>query len=297
MIQKSGNLLLFLVLNTMGCTEDNSTLTVQAPIQQPPAPSSSVTVAGGTIAMGGDGATDGKPIHSVTVGSFIIEKYEISFDAWTTVREWGLTHGYTDLPAAQHGYRPVGTGNPAARMSWYDVVKWCNARSEKESMTPVFYTDSTQTRVYRTGDYNLPTAAVLWTANGYRLPTEAEWEFAARGGTKSHNCSYSGSNNIDSVAWYSSNSEFSTHPIASKFPNELGLYDMSGNAAEWCWDVYAPYSSNAQTDPKGGEGGNIRVVRGGSWMSGVSSCRPPYRESSLASVRADNIGCRLVRSK
>ena len=118
------------------------------------------------------------------------------------------------------------------------------------------------------------------TGRNFCLPTETEWEYAARGGKKSNGYKYAGSNNIDSVAWYTDNSGSKTHPVKGKSPNELGLYDMSGNVWEWCSDWYGKYSSSSQTNPQGPSFGSIRVLRGGSWRSSAGDCRVPYRYSS-----------------
>jgi formylglycine-generating enzyme required for sulfatase activity len=222
-----------------------------------------VQVTGGTFTAGST---------PVTISSFNIDKYEVTYELWTEVRTWALTHGYTDLPTGRNGYNPVGTNNPVTEVNWYDIVKWCNARSEKDGLTPVYYTDNTQANIYRTGQLDLASDAVKWNTNGYRLPTEAEWEFAARGGTSSHGYTYSGSNTIDNVAWYPSNSGNTTHTVGTKSANEPGIYDMSGNVWEWCWDKYGAYSSSAQIDPKGATSGTNRVLRGGSFYSDEVSC-------------------------
>ena len=150
-----------------------------------------------------------------------------------------------------------------------------------------------------------PVESVSWhDANAYakkvgkRLPTEAEWEYAARGGNKSKGYTYSGSNDLDAVGWYRSNSGSKSHPVAQKQPNELGLYDMSGNVWEWCWDWYGDYSSSSQTDPQGSNSGEYRVLRGGPWSSrGVSRCRVADRYGHYPRLRSINYGFRLVLSQ
>jgi formylglycine-generating enzyme required for sulfatase activity len=141
-----------------------------------------------------------------------------------------------------------------------------------------------------------------WTKQQFRLPTEAEWEYAARGGTGSQGCKYAGSNTIDDVAWYWGNSkilgisnpEYGTHAVGTKAPNELGLYDMTGNVMEWCQDWYDSYDSSAQTNPTGPSSGSIRVLRGGSWINDAGSCRVAFRSGESLSDRSNYIGLRLA---
>ena len=131
----------------------------------------------------------------------------------------------------------------------------------------------------------------------YRLPTEAEWEYAARGGTKSRGYDYAGGDKIDEVAWYTENTnDESTRPVGLKLPNELGLYDMSGNVWEWCHDRYGVYPSGKHTDPKGQKIGDYRVLRGGSYFSYAGRCRPSYRSYYTPDYRYNDIGFRLVLS-
>lgn len=130
----------------------------------------------------------------------------------------------------------------------------------------------------------------------FRLPTEAEWEFAARGGNNSKRTVYSGSDNIDDVAWYRANSGSATHPVAQKKPNELGLYDMSGNVWEWCEDYYEPYAPKDQVNPHGPKFGSKRVVRGGSWSYSKESCHVDYRNSHAQHIAFDKLGLRLAMS-
>ena len=157
---------------------------------------------------------------------------------------------------------------------------------------------------------NLPVEQVSWddcqtfinrlnsyTGRNFRLPTEAEWEFAARGGNYSRHYKYSGSNNIDDVAWYYDNSDWRTHPVGTKQANELDLYDMSGNVLEWCSDWYCSYSSYSQTNPTGPNSGPGRVARGGNWFSLNVDCRLSSHLFSKPSICANYLGLRLVLSQ
>ena len=132
------------------------------------------------------------------------------------------------------------------------------------------------------------------TGRTFRLPTEAEWEYAARGGNQSLHYKYSGSNNIDEVAWYYNNSGSTTHEVGTKSPNELGIYDMSGNVYEWCSDWYGGYSAGAQTNPQGPSSGSYRVLRGGSWSNNARDCRVSYRSSNGPNYGIKIFGLRLV---
>ena len=132
------------------------------------------------------------------------------------------------------------------------------------------------------------------TGKNFRLPTEAEWEYAARGGNKSLHYKYSGSDNIKNVAWYSSNSGYTTHAVGTKTANELGIYDMSGNVEEWCSDWYGGYSAGAQTNPQGPSSGSNRVLRGGSWYGRASSCRVANRSINDPDFSDSYNGLRLV---
>ena len=160
---------------------------------------------------------------------------------------------------------------------------------------------------YYTGNMQRPVEMVSWidcqtfisklnqlTGETFRLPTEAQWEYAARGGNKSKGYTYSGSNVLDDVAWYDDNSDGMTHPVKTKAPNELGIYDMSGNVWEWCSDWYGDYSSAAQTDPTGPATGSYRVYRGGSWYDYATDCRVAYRIGDTPTFSYIFLGLRLA---
>ena len=162
---------------------------------------------------------------------------------------------------------------------------------------------------YFKGD-NLPVDQVSWhdcqtfirklnglTGRHFRLPTEAEWEFAARGGNQSRHTQYSGSNRIDDVAWYNGNSGSDPHPVKTKQPNELGIYDMTGNVLEWCQDRYGDYSSSAQSNPTGANSGLLRVNRGGSWHSDPLFCHSSHRHNNAPDDEGYGLGLRLVLSE
>jgi formylglycine-generating enzyme required for sulfatase activity len=242
-----------------------------------------VRVEGGTFQMGSNnGKSDEKPVHTVTVKSFSISKYEVTQKEWyevmgTTVRQ------QRDMRDKSWSLYGEGDDYPMYYISWYEAVDYCNKRSIKEGLTPA----------YRGSGDNI---TCDWNANGYRLPTEAEWEFAAKGGTKEYIATeYSGNNSVGPVAWYSGNSGDKTHPVGTKAANSLGIYDMSGNIGEWCWDWFGGYSGRSQTDPHGPATGSLRVVRGGWWNCPDQYVRSAYRDDYVPSSRGYDVGFRLVR--
>jgi formylglycine-generating enzyme required for sulfatase activity len=169
---------------------------------------------------------------------------------------------------------------PVERVSWYDAVNYCNALSKKEGLTPAYTVNGTNVTWFR-------------GANGYRLPTEAEWEYACRAGTTTP---YSSGSSVDAAGWYGNNSGSVTQPVGQKQANAWGLYDMHGNVWEWCWDWYGNYSSGSQTDPTGAASGSFRVLRGGGWDGLASYLRSAFRDGHNPSSQFSNYGFRLVRS-
>ena len=195
-----------------------------------------------------------------------------------------------------------GDNKPVENVSWYDAVEYCIALSLKEGLTPCYTIDKDREDPDNTSIYD-GKWTVVWnkSANGYRLPTENEWEWAAKGGNKSKGYKYSGSDDIKEVAWYYGNSDNETHPVRQKKPNELGIYDMSGNVREWCWDIY---SKNRPTNIKNYTGASpedyrYRVYRGGSWGnwdSFLASCEVSHRYGDDPNYGILINGFRVVRS-
>lgn len=224
-----------------------------------------IRVEGGTFTMGATAeqqspGDDEKPTHRVTLSSYMIGKTEVTQELWQAVMGKSLQQIVNE-----NGWSTYGVGNnyPMYDISWndcQDFVRKLNAL----------------------------------TGQSFRLPTEAEWEFAARGGTKSKGYQYSGSNTLGDVAWYTDNSGSKTHPVATKSPNELGIYDMSGNVWEWCQDWHGSYSSSAQTNPQGPSSGYSRVFRGGCWANFARGCRSADRYFYDPADSTCKLGLRLA---
>jgi formylglycine-generating enzyme required for sulfatase activity len=250
------------------------------------------SIPAGTFMMGcttGDSECflDEFPVRSVTLSAFQISETEVTQAQWVSVM------------GSNPSYFNTCSTCPVERVSWFDAVVFCNRLSELQGKTPCYYSDAAFGQVYgKSGSsWTLPNAGSVFinsAAGGYRLPTEAEWEYAARGGSSSRGYKYSGSNNVDEVAWQSSNSGVKTQPVGQKNANELGLYDMSGNAFEWCADWYGDYSSGAQTNPKGPSTGLYRVLRGGGWRDDAGYCRSADRNYGFPDFRGYLVGFRLV---
>jgi formylglycine-generating enzyme len=216
-------------------------------------------VEGGTFRMGAAVAgSDEIPVHTVTVGTFLIGRYEV------TQKQWREVMGND----ARVNYFPGCDSCPVERVSWFSVQEYLDRISRM-------------------------------SGKKFRLPTEAEWEYAARGGRFSLNFKFAGSNDPDEVAWRDGNSSVRTHPVGQKKPNELGLYDMSGNVWEWCSDWYHPkyYSESLAVNPEGPPEGTFRVMRGGSWFHDSSGLRVTDRDRSNPSFRQGFVGFRICCSE
>ena len=244
--------------------QDSAIATASYTIELPPVPENFVFVQGGTIYPAEGIFTDG-----LTVSDFWMDKYELTNAEWEAVMGSGGGDTY-----------------PHAYVSWFRAIEYCNRRSLQEGLTPCYsyltYGTNPDDWPYGWNTYynNHVNVSCDWNAPGYRLPSEAEWEYAARGGLQTHGYTYSGSNDLNAVGWYNGNSGGSSHPVGQLAPNELGTYDMSGNLLEWCWDVYS---------------GSDRVLCGGSWNDYSSSCTVSYRLIIYAAYSYSDIGFRCVR--
>ncbi|GMO66150.1 MAG: hypothetical protein Ta2A_14210 [Treponemataceae bacterium] len=261
--------------------ETPPTLAAPASPQNPPKNSgitNFVYINGGTFMMGSPASEAGRHSnetqHSVTVSGFYMSQHEV------TQAEYQAVMGYN--PSCFQGAKlPVET------VSWYDAIEYCNKRSEWEGLKPMY----TVTQNFFGNDVSWN-----WNANGYRLPTEAEWEYACRAGTKTpfntgHKITTDQAN-YDNYPYYTHGK---TTAVGSFAPNGWGLYDMHGNVEEWCWDWLGDYSGGAQTDPIGAVSGLSRVYRGGSWDNDGRHLRSAYRGSIIPAGYYNTVGFRVVR--
>jgi formylglycine-generating enzyme required for sulfatase activity len=262
------------------------------PPPERPIPDNMRHIQGGTFTMGSpvekayysDIYYDNEfPQHRVTVNGFYMGKYEV------TQAEYQAVMGTN--PSGNKG-----SNLPVENVSWYDAIEYCNRRSEREGLTPAYTIDKTRRDPNNRNNEDTLKWTVTWNraSNGYRLPTEAEWEYACRAGTTTPAYSEAG---LDDLAWWMSNTievDCRTQPVGTRMPNAWGLYDMYGNVFEWCWDWYGDYGSEAQTNPVGASSGTGRVRRSSSTWTlekvGWSACRADYTPSGVF----DGLGFRIV---
>ncbi len=279
-----------------------------------------VLIPAGSFVMGStlsEANYDEKPAHSLYVSAFYMDRYEVTQSLWDAVFAWATNHGYEfDNPGSGKA-----ANHPVHSVNWHDAVKWCNARSEMGGFSPCYYADTNVTIIYRTGRTSAP--PVVWSATGYRLPTEAEWEKAARGGATGRRFPWSDSDTIThsranyyslvppgffydlspTRRWhpdYDNEPKPYTAPVGSFSANDYGLYDMAGNVAEWCSDGYDEnwYSrpEATQANSHGPDSEAARVLRGGNWALDAHYARCADRRTDGDPALAnDSIGFRCVR--
>jgi formylglycine-generating enzyme required for sulfatase activity len=292
-------------------------------IIDPNPPAGMALIPAGSFTMGNcmdpnEGNADELPLHPVYVSAFYMDKYDVTYALWQTVYNWAITNGYS----FDHAGSGKAANHPVQTIDWFDSVKWCNARSEMEGRTPAYYTDPAQTMVYRSGhavaNSQEGSIWVIWNG-GYRLPTEAEWEKAARGGLIGKRFPWG-----NTISWsqalyhayplslapygyaydlataFGSDPAFDgggypyTSPVGYFAPNGYGLYDMAGNVWQWCWGWYWSYGSAAQTDPHGLTSGSTVVCRGGDHEDNAPFCRTAHREQASLSYADAYLGFRTV---
>jgi formylglycine-generating enzyme required for sulfatase activity len=236
-----------------------------------------VSIPAGEFMMGSDdGEVDAKPAHRVKVGAFMMDAHEV-------------TQEHYEQLMGTNPSRRKAPRNPVEQVTWSAAVKFCNARSVHDGLTPC---------------YDLKTGHCNFEATGYRLPTEAEWEYACRAGTTTAYWFGDGPEALRSSGWFEGNSSAQPHPVAQKRPNAWGLYDIAGNVWEWCNDFYGPkyYRNSPVEDPRGPESGEKRVLRGGAWSSSAENCTSFVRNcdepgTTDVCLTMDSNGFRCVRRR
>jgi len=253
--------------------------TATDPVNPPSSLIAMVTIAGGTARMGDINGQanqpDELPVHQVNVASFMMSRHEVTQEL------------YLQVVGKNPSYNSGNLNLPVENVSWFEAVDFCNALSELEGLTSSY-------------SRNQDSLVVCdFAVNGYRLPTEAEWEYACRAGTESDFYAGNSEEDLNAVAWHAGNAEGSTHPVGSKDGNGFGLQDMHGNVAEWCWDWYDPayYASSPTEAPRVPATGAERVTRGGSFFMFIFELRSSFRGNVFVpSMKGRDVGFRVVRS-
>ena len=251
----------------------------------------------GTFMMGSPGTEPNRDSdetqHSVTLSGFFMGKYEVTQEQYFAVMGNNPSNFKSGAAAGENqGKRPV------EQVRWYEAIVFCNKLSMMEGLTPAYSiggntNPSVWGAVPTSPDDTWDDVVCNWNADGYRLPTESEWEYACRAGTiTAYN---TGATISDTTGWYRANSNSRTHEVGKKPANAYGLHDMHGNVYEWCWDWYGILGNVAQTDPKGASPGSRRVLRGGSWNNVAVYLRSANRDYGNPSGRLDSIGFRVLR--
>jgi len=302
--------ILLIVMFTFGCDDG----TTEAEIIE----TGMIALSGGSFMMGdthGGGTENEYPVHEVMLDAFMIGALEVTNQDIVEVFNWAYTQGYLncsnitvtntvgdeqdllgladrDCPLVWNGFSLVFVGNnysplvecPCVEITWWGALAYCNYLSEIEQLLPV---------------YDLDDWSCNWETDGYRLPTEAEWEYAARGAGDMSDYLYSGNDIIDLVAWFVVNSENHNHSVGEKQANSAGIFDMSGSVTEWCWDWYSAdyYESSPVEHPKGADSGEYRVVRGGSWRYEAINCRCSSRQRTQPVFSNEDRGFRVCRNQ
>lgn len=286
-------------------------------LQTNESPQRMVWIDGGDVELGAQISVQGAaaPVHTNFISGFWMDATEISKSQWDAVAGWAGSNQY-DIGIGDGAGKT--NNHPVQSVTWYMCVKWCNARSQMEGLTPCYYIDPIYFNLYQTGNRDISNSWVNWAANGYRLPTEAEWEKAARGGHQGRLYPWGGDTIQHARANYFANNAQPydtspttgyhpsytdvypyTSPVGSFAANGYGLYDMAGNVYEWCWDWYANYSADYHVDPHGpatGQYGALRVNRGGSWLyQGIGDTRCAFHEGFPPDYVRNNFGFRCVR--
>lgn len=273
-----------------------------------------IFVMGAATNLGQEALTGELPQHEVFVSEFRMDRYEVTKSLWDSVKSYADSNGYS-FSSSVSG-KGKSTNHPVQRLSWFDAAKWCNARSQRDGLLPVYYSDADFNYLYTTGDIS-PYAN--WIASGYRLPTEAEWEKAARAGQAFTRFPWAHHVNFNSISHakanyygfpgfpYDSSNGYNTNyvdgvtpytsPVGQFAPNDFALYDMAGNVHEWCWDWYDSgyYTNSPGIDPQGPSDGLRRVTRGGSFADYANVARCAARLNSTPNTIHNTIGFRCVR--